>query len=361
MKLLFVCKKIDLYLKRRLDQLTAEGFEAHCLVLPKFTLYKNWEKEELEPDFKLGFLEKNDTLKNVTNLIKYKKLFTMMEKYDSVNIYKASKLCSLHIDNIKKVTKSYFVTVEDEPIEHNRHIKKLFDGAYFLIFNSKTSLETFEKEFGYDEKTLIARDGNHFFSIIDEITNSEIEKFTNYLNISHQKHLIYCDLGTDSKVQKDFIDDILNLSNEQLKNSTFIFDPAASTLIDKEMLIEYLADKSFDYLLPDSLLTDKQKAMLFKISQSTIFLPGSEDYNTIQPSLYVKNHLYRYGEQELNPKYKKVDIFIDIYENFENVQTANTESYQLVDELTQKNRETITRLYHPQISLESYLKILDIL
>lgn len=361
MKLLFICEKIDLYLKHRLDQLTEHGIEADCLVLPKFTLYKNWEKEVFEPDNRLSFLEKNNTLKTVVKTLKYKKLFDSLEQYDTVNIYKSSTLCAPYMDNIRKISKSYFVTVENALIEHNRYIKKLFDNAHCLLFDSQSSLDKFEKEFGYDEKTLIARDSNHFLTLIDALKDSEIEKFKNYLNLSNDKHLVYCDLGSDTVAQKIFIEDLLRLPHQQLKQTTFIFDPGASTLIDKEILIEYLGDKRFDYLLPDSLLNDKQKAMLFKISQSTILLPGSSDYNTLQPSLYVKNHIYRYGDTQPQEKYQKLDIFIDSYENFENALTFNKDSFHLVDELTQKNRETITKLYHPKICLENYLKILEIL
>ncbi len=361
MKLLFICEKIDSHLKYRLDQLADQNIEAECLVLPTCTLHKNGEEKVIELENRLSFLESRGALQTFAKTVKYKKLFDSLEQYDSINIYKTATLCAPYLENIRKISKSFFVTVEEKTIEHNRHIKKLFEHAHCLLFNSQSQIERFEKEFGYDEKTLIARDSNPLFTIIDAIENREIEKFKNYLNISNTKHLVYCDLGSDSLMQKTFIDDILKLPLQQLTQTTFIFDPEASSLVDKEMLIEYLEDKRFDYLLPDSLLSDKQKAMLFKISKSTIFLPGAGEYNTIQPSLYLKNHLYRYGSNETDPKYKKLELFIDSYENFENAITFNDDSHHLIDELTQKNREIITKLYHPQICLENYLKVLEIL
>jgi len=363
MKLLFICENIDTHLQYKIDQLTAQGIEVECLLWHNTTLVKNAEEEAIAFENELGFLENSGALQTFAKARKYKKLFEALTEnnYDSVNIYKTTTLCAPYLDNIRKISKSYFVTVENASIEHNRTTKKLFDHAHCLLFNNQTQLESFEKEFGYDEKTLIARDANHLFNIIDDLEPREIEKFKHYLNISDEKHLVYCGLGTHFEIQKKFIDDILKLPRQQLKQTTFIFDPEASTMIDKEMLIEYLEDKRFDFLLPDTLLTDLQKAMLFKLSHSTIILPGTDDYLILDPSLYLKNHVYRYESSERDPKYQKLDIFIDSYDNFENNLTFNEDSHHLIDELTQKNREIITTLYHPQICLENYLKVLEIL
>lgn len=361
MKLLFICEKIDSHLQYRLDQLASQNIDAECLVLPTSTLYKKGEEKTIETENRLGFLEKSGALQSLTRKLKYKKLFESLESYDSVNIYKSTTLCEPYLESIRKISKSYFITVEKASIKHSRQIKKLFEHAHCLLFNSQSQLERFEKEFGYDEKTLMARDSNHFLTLIDTLEEKEIEKFKNYLNLANGKHLVYCDLGSVISVQKTFIDDLLKLPNQQLRETTFIFDPASSSIVDKEMLIEHLEDKRFDYLLPDSLLNDTQRAMLFKISQSTIVLSGSSEYRTLQPSLYVKNHLYRYGKAARDSKYQKLDIFIDSYENFENALTFNDASHHLIEELTQKNREIITKLYHPEICLENYLKVLEIL
>jgi hypothetical protein len=197
--------------------------------------------------------------------------------------------------------------------------------------------------------------------MIDNLEKEEVEKFKEYLSLKEENHLVYCDLGSDTQIQKDFIDSICDLSKNLLKTITFVFDPAASTLIDKEILIENLQEKEFNYLLPDSLLTDRQKSILFKISDSTIFLPGGGDYSTLHPSLYVKNHLFRFGSDIVNTKYKKIDIFIDTYLNFESSLTASSDSHHIIDELTQKNHDVINSMYHPKICLDNYLKILEIL
>ncbi|MCH9812702.1 MAG: hypothetical protein K0U47_02030 [Epsilonproteobacteria bacterium] len=358
MKLLFICDKIDLHLKHRLDALTTEGIETECLVLPKLTLYKNWEKEVIEVESGLGFLEKSGTLQTLALAQKYKKLFETLPRYDSVNLYKATSLCAPYLDHIKKLAKSYFITVEPNFSEQNRHISKLFEHAHCLLFESQSQLDTFETHYGYDEKTLITRDENHLFGVIDSVKDDTIEKFKHYLNLSESKHIVYCDLGSDISMQKRFIKDLLKLSAKQLRETTFIFDPVSSTLIDKEMLIEFLEDKQFDYLLPESLLSDEQKAMLLTLSQSSMILPGSGDYSILYPSLYVKNHVYCY---ERSQKEKKMELFIDDYENFENATTFNEGSHHLVDELTQKNREIMTTLYHPTLCLENYLKVLKVL
>lgn len=361
MKLLFICEKIDKHLQYRIDQLADHNIKVECLLWHSATLFKNGAEEEIKFENELGFLENSGTLQTFVKSRKYKKLCDSLAQYDSVNIYNTVTICAPYLDHIRKLSKSYFVTVEDAPIEHNRATKKLFNHAHCLLFKSQSQLESFEKEFGYDEKTLLAREGNHLFMTIDALEPQKVEQFKHYLNISDDKHLVYCGLGADSAIQRRFIDDILKLPYELLKQTTFIFDPEASTMIDKEMLIEYLEDKEFDFLLPDTLLSDVQKAMLFEISHSTIILPGSDDYHTLDPSLYLKNHVYRYESNQRDPKYQKLDVFIDSYDNFENSLTFNTDSHHLADELTQKNREIYTTLYHPQICLENYLKILEIL
>lgn len=361
MKLLFICESIDLALKHRLDQLTAQNIEAHALVLPKFTIYKNWEKEYIEPKGYFDFFDRLEKLSSILKSFKYKKLFESLQRYDSVNIYKSSTICAPLINDIRKISRSYFVTVENLNIAKNRQIVKMFDSANCILFDNLTTLEKFEKQFGYDEKTLIARDGNHLLSIIDQLEDQEIEKFKSYLNLNMQKKLVYCDLGSDSKMQISFISELLKLPYEQLKWTTFIFDPTSSTLIDKENLVEYLSDKRFDYLLPDSLLTDRQKAMLLKISQNSIILPSSEDYNTLHPSLYTKSHIYLYGVKDKKPFYKKNDIYVDTFENFVNSLTFNPDSHNLMDELLNKNQENVTKLFHPDITLKNYLEILKVL
>jgi len=362
MKLLFICERVDTDLKYLIEQLTNQNIVAEYLILPTFTLYREGAERIIEiPDSGLGFLENSGALESFTKTLKYKKFFELLAHYDSVNIYKSTILCAPYLDNIRKLSKSYFVTVEDVAIEHNRQVKKLFEDAHCLLFKTQSHLEKFEKEFGYDEKTLIARGSNQFFTVIDGLQDRKVAKFKNYLNLSNEKHIVYCDLGSDIKTQKTFIDDILKLPIKQRQYTTFIFDPSASTLVDKEMLIEYLEDKEFDYLLSDSLLNSEQKAMLFKISQSTIILIGSSEQNTLQPSLYLRNHIYRYGDVEKDPKYQKLGMFIDNYENFENALTFNKDSIHLINELTQKNREIITNLFHPEICLENYMKVLEIL
>jgi hypothetical protein len=344
-----------------MDQLTEQNIEVHALVLPKFTIYKNWDKEQIEPSGYIGFLEKNEKLGAISKNFKYKKLFESLDRYDSVNIYKSSTLCAPLLNSIRKIARSYFITIENFNIAKNRHTTKMFDSASCILFNNLDTLNKFENRFGYDEKTLIARDGNHLLKIIDQLDEQEIEKFKSYLNLDMQKKLVYCDLGSDSKMQISFISQLLKLPYEQLKRTTFIFDPTSSTLIDKENLVEFLSDKRFDYLLPDSLLTDMQKAMLLKISQNSIILPSSDDYNTLYPSMYTKSHIYLYGVKRDKNYYKNNDIFVDTFENFENSLTFNPDSHNLIGELLNKNQESVTKMFHPDVTLKNYLEILKIL
>lgn len=358
MKLLYICEKIDLDLKHRLDQLTAENIETHVLVLPKFTLYKNWEKEVIEPESTLGVFD--NTFSTLSLSLKYKKLFDSLERYDSINVYKCVPLCAPYLEKLKNSAKSYFITCSGERIEKNRANTKLFEKANCILFDDEQSLDQFEIEQGFDEKTLLARNAHPILEVIDNLKTEAIEKFKHYLNIEDTKNIVYCDLGANITLQKTFIETLLSLPTEQLRSTTFIFDPVSSTLIDKEQLVEFLKDKRFDYLMPDALLTDEQKAMLIAISQSTIILPNSPHSNALIPSLYAKNHLYSYEKDAQMDFYKKEDIFIDSFDNFVHMLTYNNGSVQLMDELLTKNKHNITKLFHPKETLGNYLEVLKV-
>ncbi len=361
MKLLFICEEIDLGLRFRLWQLNSCGNEAHCLLLPKFALYKTPEKEEIiEIQEGKNFLDISDRFEGFSKNLKLKKLFEKLENYDSVNIYKCASSVAPLLDSIFKISKTYFLTINDENVEKSRQVSKLFDRANCILFNKEEELERFEGRFGYDEKTLMAIEGNHLFTVIDKVTTKEIDKFTQFLNIDIDKNLVYCDLGKNLNMQIDFVDNLLKLPYKQLKSATFIFDSKSSSLVDKERLLEHLEDKNFDFLLPDSLLSNEQKAILLVISKRCITLPSSSGYDTLYPALYCKSHTYFYDNELMSISFKKRDIFVDIFENFENSLTFNSDSYHLVDELLQKNREVVSNKYHPDASLKNYLRILEV-
>ncbi len=361
MKLLFICQSIDLGLKYRLEALNSSGNVAHCLVLPKFALYKTPENKELiEIEEGRNFLDISDKFESFSKSLKQKKLFEKLEKYDSVNIYKCATLAAPLLESITKITKSYFITINDEKIEKGRQISKFFEKANCILFNEEDELERFEARFGYDEKTLMAIEGNHLFGVIDKVNKEEIDKFMKFLNIDIDKNLVYCDLGKNLNMQVNFIDNLLKLPYKQLKGITFIFDSKASSLVDKERLMEHLEDKNFDFLLPDSLLTDEQKAILLKISKTCITLPTSFKSETLYPALYCKSHIYFYEDEVESVFFKQKGIFVDIFENFENSLTFNSDSWELVYELLKKNREVVKARYHPNVSLKNYLKILEV-
>ncbi len=361
MKLLFICDKIDSGLKSRVDHLAEKEIEVHVLELPTFALYKNWEKEILEPKTPMDFLNINKKLQTFSKTLQYKKLFDSLDDYDGVNIYKSSTICAPHIDGIRKIAKSYFITINDEFIEKSRQMIKMFDNSCCMLFNSLNNLTKFEKDFGYDEKTLIARDGVTLMSVIDSLKSEKVEKFKNYLNLDSHKSVTYCYLGKSLDMQISFIDELLKLPASLLRENTFIFDPSDSSLVDKERLIEYLGDKKFDFLLPDSQLTDEQRAVLLAISKNSIILPNPKNLDTLHSSLYIKNHPYFYGNTPDEEFYKEHNIFIDSYENFENSQTFNRDSKQLMDELLNTNQEAIKKLFHPEVNTQNYLEILKIL
>ncbi len=161
--------------------------------------------------------------------------------------------------------------------------------------------------------------------------------------------------------QISFIDDLLKLPHEQLRKTTFVFDPSSSDIVTKESLIEYLREKRFDYLLPDSLLTDGQKAMLIVSCNSCILLPGFNPQSVLYPALYTKIHIYKYHDISKSKFLDSHDIFIDTFENFENRLTFNDDSRNLTDEFLEKNQSEITKLFHPKNCLKNYLEVLKIL
>ncbi len=357
MKLLYICNKIDKLLDSRVDELRELDFEIDIVALSSATLHTIDSEKSVDIDHK--------NFQNIFKNLKYKRLFDILDKYDGVVVYKCIEIASSYFDTIKKLSKRYLVVVDKEFDKKSRNITKLLDGSSCILLQDEEALSIFEEQYGYDEKTLIDRKVSYLMLDIDSIRDSELERFQNFLELDLNKSLIYCDLGIDLELQKSFLDDILKLSVDKLRKSTFILDTSSSSIVDKELLFEYLTDKDFDYLLSDSLLSDRQKAMLILLSNSTIILSTKDPYNSLYPSLYVKNHIYRYIESSFNSSVDKIfvdhDIFIDSFENFENTLTYNSDSHHLFEEMLNKNQEEIKKLFHPKLCLKNYLNILEIL
>jgi hypothetical protein len=358
MKILFLYTKIDNALKEKIAQLVAHNAEVSTLSLLEYKLEENGEISYLEPQSKLEFLEKNSgKLRLLNRIFKRKKLLDKLEDYDIIDVYKCEKSALFIVDEIREKCYDFFVTVShpdsNANIVNRQFYKYLYDKARFLIFESKALLE----DFPYDtqEKERIIYTSIPMLSELDDISEEEIFKASYAMGFDLDKDIIYCDMSGTLQTQLHFIDNLLQLPMERLRQSTFIFHLNAHSLDERTRIKAHMQEKNFDYLLIETLITPKQSALLYKIADKSIILSDSKKTYALALSLYAKNHTYLYGDIMIDPIYHDKEFFIDTFANFQNHQEDEN---LIIKDLLQSNHDKIALYFSPQESINRYIEVI---
>jgi SepF-like predicted cell division protein (DUF552 family) len=349
---------MDLSLKHKIDSLSQNGVDVSCLLLLEYKLFKDGKFQELEPNSKLNFLEKNRKLRVINRNIKRKKLIRSLEEYTTINIYKNCRSLLLLSDEISKKCKNYSVTISDEVIDADASFlkkklyNKLFSDAKYLIFNSQQKQNKFEKNFDFDEKTLLLLDAIPLIDVIDKITPNEKEAFIHKLSIKDKNDIVYCDMSGSIDKQIQLIANITNLSKNRLKKSTFIFPMLQNDFQNRKQIKTYLENKDFDFILIDGLMNDFQKAMLFQISNRAIILSKDDNNPALELALYSKCHVYLFDISSLDDYFTKNSLFVDKFEEFLDEHEKSETQKKILEELFKKNKHIIKTLFSSKKSIE---------
>jgi len=358
MRILFLYTKFDTALKDKIALLEAHNAEVSALSLLEYKLTENGEVMYIEPESKLAFLEKNGSkLRVINRVFKRKQLLSSLEDYDIIDIYKCEKSALFIVDEIREKCYDFFITVTYPANETNIFTKQLYKYLYqkarFLLFTSSQSKNSFA--YGHEEKSRLVFDGLSKLDELDKISEEEIFKASYAMGFDIDKDIIYCDMSGTLQKQLRFIDDLLSLPIERLRQSTFIFHLNAHSLEERNTLKAHLEEQNFDYLLIESLITPKQSALLYKIADKSIILSADENNPALALSLYSKNHTYLYGDIEIDDIYKQESLFIDTFENF---RIGEEDENLIINDLLQSNQQKIDALFKPEESINKYIEVL---
>ena len=354
MKILFLYTKFDTALKEKIQLLKAHNAEVSALSLLEYKLTEDGNTIQMEPSSKLEFLEKNSTkLRVINRIFKRKSLLSSLDDYDIIDVYKCEKSALFIVDEISEKCYDFFVTVSSEEKESNiltkQFYKYLYQKARFLLFNKVKTKNDFD--YGDEEKSRLIYEGIPLLEELDKISEEEIFKASYSMGFDLEKDIIYCDMSGTLQTQLRFIDDLLTLPIERLRQSTFIFHLNAHALEERKALKNHLIEKNFDYLLIEALLTAKQSALLYKIADKSLIL---SDSSALIASLYSKNHTYLYGDIMIDDIYKQEELFIDSFSHFK----EQPEQDSITNDLLEMNKQKIAMLFSPQESINRYIEVL---
>ena len=358
MKILFLYTKMDKALQEKMRKLKENHAEVSTLSLLEYKLEENSETQYLEPPSKLEFLEKNSTKLRVLNRIfKRKKLLGTLDDYDIIEIYKCEKSALFIVDEIQEKCYDFFVSVayqaEEDNVLNKPFYKYLYKKAKFLIFDNQDMLDDFPYQ--HPEKSRFIPDSIPLLEEMDNISEEEIFKTSHAMGFDMDRDIIYADLSGSLQTQMDFIDDILTLPIERLRQSTFIFHLNQHNLEERQALKKHFAEKNFDYLLIDTLITQRQRALLYKIADKSIILSTDKENQSLPLSLYAKNHTYLYGDIMIDTSYKETDVFLSSFEDFKN---QSDEENPIISDLIQANQAKIYTLFNPDEIIGQYIEMI---
>ncbi len=354
MKILFLYTRFDKALKEKVKQLEAHNAEVSTLSLLEYKLKKGDETADLEPASKLEFLEKSTArLRLLNRIYKRKKMVRSLEDYDIIDLYECEQSALFIVDEIREKCYDYFITCgyHDTPsLLLKPFYSYLYNKARFLLFNShKNALMDH-----YAQKSRLIYDGIPLFDAIDKITQEDIFKASYAMGFDLDKEITYVHLQGALAKQLAFIEELLTLPQERLRQSTFIFYLNAHNLQERKAVKALLEEKNFDYLLIEVLITAKQHALLYKIADKSIIL-SAQNNSGLPASCYAQNHTYLYHDTFIDPIYKEKDIFIDTFENFKN---HAGEENSIIADLCKANQAKVAALFSPSATINQYIEVL---
>ncbi len=358
MRILFIYTKIDETLRDRVKRLRAHNAEVSTLSLLEYKLVENGKDVEFDIESKLDFLEKTGKLRAVSRINRRKKLLSYLEDYDIIDLYKCEKSCLMLVDQIEDLCHTYFVTVseESEPISiiQKPLYKNLYDRAGYILFSSLNHMEAFP--FSSDEKRHLVPNGIKLFSEIDTIDDQHILQASRAMGLDLEKDIIYCDLSSTLETQERLIDEISELPTQKLKQTTFIFTLSRHNLEERESIKKLLESKNFDYLLIEALMSDKQKALLFRLANGAIVISYNENNPTLPLALYTKHIIYLYDRNEIDDLFFVNDFYFKTFENFKN--SKESDNAAIEQDLLTKNREKVFQIFDPEATIETYIDLI---
>ncbi|OQX75109.1 MAG: hypothetical protein B6D59_00180 [Campylobacteraceae bacterium 4484_4] len=363
MKILILCKRIDLMLKNRLTFMKEAGIDVDCLSLYDYRFISGDETTFIEPESPLEFLEKRQRLRSLNRLWKRKKAVASLEAYDVVDLYKIGTNAAFLLSEVKNLAPRYVVTLDERHLTKsslgivNFLMNRVYKGAYRLLFETEIQKEIFTEAFGYEEKLTVIHYGIALFKEIEKLTDEELAGYAHAFDLAQTENIVYCDMSGSVKRQKSLLTALANFPKEELKRTTFILPMLFNDFETRQKIKAFLKGIDLDYLLLDGMLSPIQRAALFRLAHQTIVLSVTPPNDTLPSALFAKSRVYLYHIHDLDPIYRKKEIFIDDFKNF-SLSAEETETSALMEDILKRNSEKTAEIFAPQNAIKVYLEAL---
>jgi len=358
MKILFIYNKVDEALKDKVKRLKEHKAEVSMLSLLEYKLDEDGKSNIIDIDSNLDFLEDKGKLRVLNRVMKRKKLLSYLEDYDIIDLYKCEKSAQFIVNEIAAKCYDFFITPSKDKESLNFAQKQLYKNLYnksrFIIFNSQDDMDDFE--FYNEDKCRLIYDGLPLLKEIDSISQEDVFKASHAMGLDLDKDIIYTDLSSNLQNQLSLIDDIASLKIDKLRKSTFIFHLNQHDLDERGAIKEKLEGKNFDYLLIETIMSDKQKALIYKLTNKSIILSSSDLNPALELSLYAKNRIYLYKNAQVDKLFLDKKFFIQSFEDFksQNIEQSNS----LEDDLLTKNQDIIYDIFDGERAIERYIEVI---
>ncbi len=358
MKILFIYNKLDNTLQDRVARLKAHNAKVSTLSLLEYKLDEDGKVTTFDIDSKLDFLEKSKKLRVANRVYKRKKLLSYLDDYDIIDIYKCEKSAIFLKDKIEELCYAYFITPSSEISSQNftqKHLySSLFNGATFIIFDSLDTLESCSFGDAKDYRLVCAP--QPLINEMEQITDAQLFKASRAMGLDLQKDIVYCDLSGDIANQLSLIEGLSSLKIEKLKNTTFIFTLNQHNLEERSKIKEAILSKNFDYLLIETLMTPKQRALIHKVANRSIILSYSQTNPALILSLYAKNFVYLYYHAKVDGLFEREKIFMKSFDDFRSQKVGESDPIEV--DLCKQNSQKIYKLFEPENSIERYIGLI---
>jgi hypothetical protein len=358
MRILFIYNRVDEALKDKVKRLKEHKAEVSMLSLLEYKLDEDGKSNIIDIDSKLDFLEDKGKLRVLNRVMKRKKLLSYLDDYDIIDLYKCEKSAQFIVNEIADKCYDFFVTPsnDDEPLNfaQKQLYKNLYNKSRFIIFSREEDMDNFE--FYDEDKCRLIYNGLPLLQEIDNISQEDVFKASHAMGLDLDKDIIYTDLSSNIQNQLSLIDDIASLKIDKLKKSTFIFYLNQHNLDERNAIKERLEGKNFDYLLIEAIMNDKQKALIYKLTNKSIILSNGDLNPALELSMYAKNRIYLYKNAMIDKLFLDKNFFIQTFEDFKNQNID--ESNSLEDDLLTKNQEIIYDIFDGERAIERYIEVI---
>jgi len=352
MRILFIYTKIDNTLRDRVKRLREHNATVDTLSLLEYKLDENGSEVKFDINSKLEFLEDKGKLKIANRIKKRKKLLDQLKSYDLIDIYKCENSALPIKKKIEELCCCFFVTVNDENISFLKRaiFSPLYSDADILIFSSKSQLNSFK--FGDKDRYRYLAKPISLFKNIDNTSLESVKKAYQAMGLDQNKDIVYCDLSSSIDRQLKLIEEISSINRDFLLKKTFIFWLSSHDLHDRDAIKDTLLEKNFDYLLIETMMTQKQQALIYKLCNTSIILSDKSD--SLPISLYSKHKIYLYEKPDIDAIFNEEDFYMQDFEEFIDQNSEN----KIENDLLEKNHKKAKEIFDPKSSVENYISII---